>query len=254
MAKKSLGERMKEFYELRFSYSLPRRVPVIIRLDGKAFHTFTKGLDKPFSLLMMNAMMETTRELCKNIQGCSFAYSQSDEISLLITDWEKLETDGWFDYGVQKMCSVSASMATLYFNRNFPEFDTYNEYEEKYWEALFDARVFSMPKEDVLNYFIWRQQDATRNAVQALGQANFSHDELQGKNASDIQEMLFSQRGINFNELRTVYKRGFSVEKIGFDFQGVDGEFNRRIWTINDEIGVFSKDEKFKEYMKQLLE
>ena len=115
----ALGTRMKTFYEQVPKTRLVRRMPVAIRIDGKAFHTFTRGFQKPFDEVLGNAMVRTMEYLAKNIQGCVFAYQQSDEITLLLIDYQTLETDAWFDYEVQKMCSISASMATMAFNRFF---------------------------------------------------------------------------------------------------------------------------------------
>ena len=119
--KDALGTRMKENYENVAKSKLIRRMPVAIRIDGKAFHTFTKGFNKPFDKVLMRAMQRTTKYLCKNIQGCVFGYTQSDEISLILVDYKKLNSSAWFDYQVQKMCSVAASMATIAFNRYFEE-------------------------------------------------------------------------------------------------------------------------------------
>ena len=121
MTRDDLGDRMKDYYESRSKTRLTRRMPVIIRLDGKAFHTFTKGFKKPFDMIMVKAMQETMKYLCENIQGCVLGYTQSDEITLVLVDYNKLDTDAWFDYDVQKLCSVSASMATLIFNSRFQE-------------------------------------------------------------------------------------------------------------------------------------
>lgn len=217
MVKDDLGNRMKENYENRSKTYLVRRTPVIIRLDGKAFHTFTKGLRKPFDDILIKTMQETAKYLCKNIQGCKIAYTQSDEITLLLTDYEKLTTDAWFDYNVQKMCSISASMATLAFNMFFKknvdrEYDNEYGYEDgkiyysKLNKALFDARAFNIPKEEVCNCFIWRQQDATRNAVEMVGHANFSTKELHKVNCNQIQEKLWQEKGINFNDFEP-YKK-----------------------------------------------
>ena len=219
----SLGDRMKG-YENVTRTKLVRRMPVIIRIDGKAFHTFTKGFDKPFDSLLMDAMNRTMKYLCENIQGCMLGYTQSDEISLLLVDYQTLTTDSWFDDTVQKMCSISASMATLVFNKAWKEVvDEWGEktfgsswfeggtnepidellkkkadtYCSKYDRALFDSRVFNVPKEDVANYFVWRQQDATRNSIQSAGQACFSHRELMNKTCNMIQDMLFIEKGIN---------------------------------------------------------
>lgn len=248
MKKDSLGDRMKSNYEIRSKTTLLRRTPVIIRLDGKAFHTFTRGLQKPYDTILMKTMQETMMYLCENIQGCKIGYTQSDEITLLLTDYDTLSTDAWFDYEVQKLCSVSASMATLAFNRFFEVFslterlkdsadeDGYklgNTYKDKLMKAMFDARCFNIPKEEVCNCFIWRQQDATRNAIQLLGQNYFYSKELHKKSCNDIQDMLMTQKGLNFNDERTDFKRGSCCYKVDTK------------WTVDKEIPIFTQDRNF---------
>lgn len=237
MKKDSLGDRMKSNYENRSKTTLLRRTPVIIRLDGKAFHTFTRGFQKPYDTILMKTMQETMLYLCENIQGCKIGYTQSDEITLLITDYDTLTTDAWFDYEVQKLCSVSASMATLAFNKFFEEnvltIEDTIRYNDKFMKAMFDARCFNIPKEEVCNCFIWRQQDATRNAVQLLGQNYFSSKELHKKSCNDIQDMLMVNKSINFNDERTDFKRGSCCYKDGIK------------WTIDREIPVFTQDREF---------
>lgn len=253
--KDSLGDRMKENYENRAKTYLVRRMPVIIRLDGKAFHTFTKGLKKPYDVIFHNTMNATMKYLCENIQGCKLGYTQSDEITLLLTDYDTLTTDAWFDYSVQKMCSVAASMATMAFNKYLRELiDNYfrsDAWVNHYWEedvekyantlkkaidkgAMFDSRCFNIPKEEVTNCFVWRQQDATRNAIQMLGQCNFSHKELQKKSCNDIQDMLMTQKGINFNDMATEFKRGVCCCK---DENGK--------WNLDKEIPIFTQDREY---------
>lgn len=250
MSKDALGDRMKEFYENRSKTYLTRRTPVIIRLDGKAFHSFTKGFKRPYDRVFHEAMNETLRYLCKNIQGCKIGYTQSDEITLLLTDYEKLTTDAWFGYSVQKMCSIAASMATLAFNKAF-----YNaipagtDNESVYYKALekgamFDARVFNIPKEEVANCFIWRQQDATRNAIQMLGQTCFSHKELDCKDQNDIQDMLMLEKGINFNDMPIPFKRGVCCYKKDCSDVIIDGP-NRKQWVIDLNIPIFTQDREF---------
>lgn len=237
-----LGKRMKENYEQVPKYRLTRRTPVIIRIDGKAFHTFTKGFERPFDNVLGNAMRKTMEYLCNNIQGCIFGYTQSDEISLVLSDYRKLNSDAWFDYEVQKMCSIAASMATMAFNKFFvtecsvwlndtvewDDIDTFDEHTKNLFNtyskacergAMFDARCFNIPKEEVVNCIYWRQLDAARNSVQMVGQANFSHRELQGKSCNVIQDMLHEQKGINWNDYPTMWKRGvcWTREK-GFDY------------------------------------
>lgn len=281
MAKKndSLGDRMKGYEGVSRNF-LTRRVPAIIRLDGKAFHTFTKGMKKPFDPVLTQTMQETMKYLCENIQGCVLGYTQSDEITLVLTDYATIQTDAWFGYNIQKMCSVSASMATLAFNkaysviiRNLPGFyefwhsgftDSANEetklfrtYDKKIGMALFDSRVFSIPKEEVVNCLIWRQQDATQNSIEAVGQANFSHHELHKKTCNMIQEMLWSQRGINWNDFPTELKRGSCCIKRQFE-ETIDDPRNpgqkitvcRNKWIIDHEIPIFTQD---REYIEKLI-
>jgi len=227
----NLGTRMKG-YESVSKSKLLRRMPVIIRLDGKAFHTWTRQLrdvDKsleaePYGNMMHELMHYTVIYLMNNIQNAVFAYSQSDEISILLNDWKKLNTDQWFDGGIQKIASVSASMATAAFNAN-----------TNLSTALFDARVFNIPKEEVVNYFVWRQQDATRNSIQMLGQFYFSHKQLHGKNVSQIQDMLMESYQQNWNDIDTRKKRGFCITKNGYD----------------KEIPIFTKN---REFIEQYLE
>lgn len=266
----ALGNRMKRNYEEVYKYRLTRRTPVIIRLDGKAFHTFTRGLKKPFDEIFMKTMQETMKYLCENIQGCVLGYTQSDEITLVLIDYKKLNSDAWFDYEVQKMCSVSASMATWIFNQTFyKESEKFIEsvcalqdtdIEKDYLEALyncrtkggmFDARVFNIPREEVTNCIFWRQQDATRNSIQMVGQANFSHKELQGKNCSDIQNMLLTQRNINWNDLPTTQKRGSCCIKKTVYLDDFPNPEIRNNWVIDDDIPIF-KDEG-REYIESLI-
>ena len=249
----NLGLRMKTFYEQVPKFKLYRRTPVAIRIDGKAFHTFTRGFAKPFDEVLGNAMVRTMEYLAKNIQGCVFAYQQSDEITLLLVDYQTFETDAWFGYEVQKMCSIAASMATMAFNKYFsqehwkwaknndiacmehlnadknPELlKLHNTYIEASCKgAMFDARCFNIPKEEACNLVYWRQLDATRNSIQMVGQANFSHNELQGCSCNVIQDMLHEQRGINWNDYPTRWKRGVAWTKekgIDFDMPILKGE------------------------------
>lgn len=269
--KDSLGDRMKAYESIPKTF-LTRRIPVIIRLDGKAFHTFTRGMKRPFDSILMQTMQETMKYLCENIQGCVLGYTQSDEITLVLTDYETITTDAWFGYSVQKMTSISASMATLAFNKFFREnfeilkdnfFEAWNISDEdwKYGEilankldkALFDARVFSIPKEEVCNCLIWRQQDATRNSIQSVGQANFSQKQLNGKSCNMIQDMLFTEKGINWNDFPTDCKRGSccykrQVEKeITVPKTGEKMMVNRSEWFIDKDIPIFTQDRNYVE-------
>ena len=272
----ALGLRMKEFYEQVPKTRLVRRMPVAIRIDGKAFHTFTKGFQKPFDEILVKSMQETMKYLCENIQGCVLGYTQSDEITLILVDYKNLNSSAWFDYEVQKMCSVAASMATMTFNREFERevsrwsmlhatifnkmdgednqklYDAYHN--SLYKGAMFDARCFNIPKEEVTNLVYWRQLDATRNSIQMVGQANFSHKELQNKSCNKIQDMLMLERGINWNDLPTHLKRGSccikkEIQDERFDIK--DGAYPHSIWVIDTEIPIFKNEDR--NYIEKLI-
>ena len=265
----NLGKRMKEFYEQVPKTRLVRRMPVAIRIDGKAFHTFTRGFQKPFDKVLMTTMQETTKYLCENIQGCVFGYTQSDEITLILVDYKELDTSAWFDYEVQKLCSISASMATMAFNKFFAKnVDKYNSDPKSSgiqanWYlaaldkgAMFDARCFNIPKEEVTNLVYWRQLDAARNSVQMVGQANFSHKELQNKSCNMIQDMLHEQKGINWNDFPVDCKRGAAVikRKIGTNVAaacGIAGATYETRWVIDRNMPML-KDEDRK-YLDDLV-
>ena len=249
-------------YESVSKNFLMRRQPAIIRLDGKAFHTFTCGFEKPFDESLNEVMQETMKYLCENIQGCVLGYTQSDEITLVLCDYQKLDTDAWFGYNVQKMVSVAASMTTMKFNQLFSEISkeicrnidfciAVDEWESEAireeWEpykraleraarngAVFDARTFTVPIEEVNNCLLWRQQDATRNSIQALAQSLYPHKELQGINTKALQDKMFSEKGINWNDLPTEQKRGSCCIKN-----------NDGLWFIDNDIPVFSQDVEY---------
>jgi len=200
MKQDSIGNRLKKNYEFRGIRKLIRRIPVIIRLDGKAFHTLTKNCNRPFDDRLIDIMKKTTLYLCNNIQGVKCAYCQSDEISLLLTDFDTLNTEAWFDYNVSKMESISAGMASSYFSLNWGNI------------AVFDSRARNYPKEEVCNYFIWRQQDWIRNSVSMLAQSLYSHKQLHKKNQSNMHEMIHD-KGLNWSDLPDIYKNGLFIYK-----------------------------------------
>lgn len=234
-----LGVRMKTFYEQIPKTKLMRRCPVAIRIDGKAFHTFTRGFQKPFDEVLIKSMQETMKYLCENIQGCVLGYTQSDEITLILVDYKKLTSSAFFDYEVQKICSIAASMATMAFNESFSKIysklyrdkiehgenvdELIKTYAFKAGKAMFDTRCFNIPKEEVTNLVYWRQLDASRNSIQMVGQANFSHKELQNKSCNDIQDMLMTQKGINWNDLPTYQKRGSCCVKVNHFIENEKG-------------------------------
>lgn len=202
MDKTSLGDRMKK-YERAFKFSLPQRMPLIIRVDGKAFHTYTKGL-KPFDKNLRKVMDLTALKLCEEIQGAQLAYVQSDEISLLVHNYKRFASQGWFDNELQKICSVSAAIASATFTNESVLLERGRR------PAFFDSRAFILPENEVNNYFIWRQQDWIRNSVQMLAYSLYSHRECYKKNNSALQEMCF-QKGKNWNNLPPEDKRGRCV-------------------------------------------
>ena len=212
----SIGDRMKQ-YESVSAWTLPRRIPVILRIDGRAFHTITrKRFGKAWNMEFVELMIETAKTVITDMQGCNFCYCQSDEISFLLTDYKKITTDAWFGYDARKMISISASLASSVFSQLHGR------------NICFDSRVFSLPQDEVTNYFIWRQIDATRNSIQMAGREYYSHKELTNKSCSMIQEMLF-QKGINFDKYPTVRKRGFCI---------VDDQ-------VDLEIPIFTKDREY---------
>lgn len=282
-----LAKRMKD-YESVSKTKLMKRCPVICRIDGKAHHGFTRGFERPFDEVYTKSMQETAKYLCENIQGVVLSYQQSDEITLVMVDYKELNTSPYFDYEVQKLCSIIASMATMVFNRFFAEnvkneADVFtsewldddefnpnykNEELRKLWSihkkaqekgAMFDARVFNIPKEEVTNCIYWRQLDSTRNSIQMVGQANFSHKELQNKSCNDIQDMLMLQRGINWNDLPTYQKRGSCCIKSDNETiraSCTDGELKvwvteRPHWIIDTEIPIFKGEGR--EYIEKLI-
>ena len=264
--KDDLGNRMKG-YENISRYYLTKKTPVIIRIDGKAFHSFTRGFKRPFDDILIKSMQETAKYLCENIMGCKLAYTQSDEISLLLVDYERNESQSWFGNNLQKLCSVSASMATMAFNKaflsNLTEWMAVNKIasigylnegkdedlirlDKAYWKAysngaMFDARAFILPKEEVSNYFIWRQQDATRNSIQMVAQSLFSHKELQNKNCNELQELMFQEKDVNWNNFNNVYKRGSCIIKKTYNIN----ECTRNRWTVDKEIPIFTQDREY---------
>jgi len=208
MDKTSLGDRMKHNYENVYRIKLPKRMPVIIRIDGKSFHTLTKKMDKPYDKEFKDVMMGVAEYLVENIMGCKFAYVQSDEISLLLVNYDKLETEAWFDNNLQKMASISASMATAKFNELYANI---SEHKKIVNFGMFDSKIFVIPREEVVNYFIFRQQDATCNSIQGLGQVEFGHNRIYGHNIVKVQDMLMLEKGINWNDVDTYFKRGGCV-------------------------------------------
>lgn len=239
----ALGDRMKANYEDRTRISLPRRSYTLIRIDGKAFHTYTRGMIRPFDDGLIDDMDATAAYLCKNIMGAKFAFVQSDEISILLTDFEDIGTQSWFDSNLQKMCSVSSSQATRAFNEARLK---RNGMDAMKW-AEFDSRVFQIPqKAEVENYFIWRQQDTTRNSISSVAQSLYSSKELHGKNTDEQQELIF-QKGINWNDYAPKYKRGRMIVKETYEKapENDKGQTAMRTRWVSIEVPIFTQDRNF---------
>ena len=282
MDRSDLANRMKEFYETIPKTRLMRRCPVVVRLDMRAGHTFCRGFERPFDELFIKSMQETAKYMCENVQGCVLSYQQSDEISLILVDYKKLNSSAFFDYEVQKVCSITASIATMAFNKYFEEEVRYNsdifyepwnhdEKEKKLFSsyfksikkgAMFDSRCFNIPKEEVTNYIYWRQLDASKNSVQMVGQANFSDKELHKKTTNQIQDMLMTQKGINWNDFPTYQKRGSCCikevyyvgkngEEVPVEDSNKDDVTKRSRWIIDKNIPIFKGEDR--QYIENLI-
>lgn len=230
-ANDSLGDRMKASYEDRYRVMLPRRTFTVLRCDGKSFHTFTRQCEKPYDLGIVTAMDAAMLALCKAAQGAAFGYVQSDEISVLLADFQTIRTDAWFDGNLQKLVSVAASVVTAAFNAAWQARPITGDEMISIAPAHFDCRAFVIPDPiEVENYMVWRQQDAVRNSIQGLAQAHFSAKALHGISNELAQEMLFREKGINWNDRPTGEKRGrCAVYEYG-------------AWRIDHEIPVFTQD------------
>ncbi|NMP24396.1 tRNA(His) guanylyltransferase Thg1 family protein [Sulfobacillus harzensis] len=232
----SLGDRMKR-YEAVTDITLTGRMPCIVRLDGKNFHQWTRSVHavKPFDADLHHLMADTMLALCQDIQGVVLGYTQSDEISLILQDYFGLDTEPAFGKRLQKIVSITASLATATFN------DRARQMFADAPLALFDARAFVLPKEDVTNYLIWRQQDAVRNSIRMAGYAYFSHKSLERVSNDVLQERLWTERGINWNDYAVWEKRGSCAVR--------DAE--TRGWQVDEDTPIFTQD---RAYIERRLE
>lgn len=235
----SLGDRMKRYEDVNRNFLIPNS-NTIIRIDGRAFHTYTKRFKRPFDDVLIDAMDQTAVYLCSRIQGAKFAYVQSDEISIALTDYDSVDAQSWYEGNIQKIVSVSASMAAAKFNQimaahavdkdvkwstDWNKSDTTYKVNQDYSArhavekltlAEFDSRVFQLPSQtEVNNYFLWRQQDCTRNSISSVAQSMYSAKELHGVNTDQMQELVF-QKGVNWNDYDPKLKRGRFVVKKTF--------------------------------------
>jgi tRNA(His) 5'-end guanylyltransferase len=220
--KDDLGRRLKRDYEDALRLFLPRRAYFVIRIDGRGFHHFTAGLERPYCRPLADALDQAALCLCQEMIGCRFAYGQSDEYSFLLTDFEKEDAPLWFDGNVQKIVSVSASLFTAAFNRAFPSKKI----------AAFDARVMVIAQRaEVENYFLWRQLDASANSLNMLASAHYPHAELLNKSTAEKHEMLHS-KGVNWAKHPADFKRGRVVKRLS---TGAG-------WEIDSAIPIFNRD------------
>jgi tRNA(His) 5'-end guanylyltransferase len=252
-AYKTLGERMKA-YEQVDRKRLGPKTPVIIRLDGRAFHTYTQGFKKPHDPVIIEAMKYTATKLCEEVQNVRLAYSQSDEITLFLADYGNKNTQQWFDGERDKMVSLSASIATYYFNDYMDRNHWSKNPAVKKKPATFDSRVFNLPRHEVVNNFVWRQQDAIRNSIQGLAQFHFNERMLLRKSTAQMLTMLM-EKGIDWEEQPIHKQRGFCVTK---EYSIIDVEelnlpdnikinepVKRAKWVVDDDVPVFSDDKSY---------
>ena len=278
MIRDNLGDRMKR-YEAVSKTILVSRMPVMVRLDICHAHSFCKGFIKPFDQLFSKTMQATMKYLCKSIQGCVLGYTQSDEITLVLIDYKKLNSNAWFDNEVQKITSVSAAIATYAFNKYFNEYylesiankrevDTYDLAHDKARKtgAYFDSRAFNIPKEEVTNCILWRQLDAERNSILAVAQANYTQKELQKISCKKLVSKLEAEKGIIWGELPTTQKRGsccirrcaslkdFCDQKTIEDFQSgkiLCPQIPKEVWYIDNDIPRFIDEGR--DYIEKLV-
>lgn len=195
------GDRMKQ-YEAMTSIQLMPMLPILARIDGRSFHSFTRGMEAPFDSLFRSCMEETTVELCRETNAL-VGYTQSDEITLLIYSSD-YKSEVWFGGKHSKMVSQLAAQATLIFNRMVAELMP--GFVDR--RPTFDARVWQVPnKVEAVNVFVWREQDAVRNSIQSAARSVYSQKKLFGKSCNELQELLF-QKGINWNDYSARFKRG----------------------------------------------
>jgi tRNA(His) guanylyltransferase len=192
----NIGERIKR-YEAVSAFSLLPRSPLFIRVDGKAFHTYTRGCEKPFDQHLIDSMTIAAQKTAREMSGFVAAYLQSDECTFMLSDYENFNSQGWFNYELNKVVSISSSAFTAYFNEAYKGSSP----------AMFDSRAFTIPIEEAPNVFIWRQRDWERNSIQMLARAHFSHSECDGKKVPDLHEMLHG-KGVNWAALSEQLKNG----------------------------------------------
>lgn len=255
--KDSLGNRMKEYEKTNERFLTPT-VPFIIRLDGVAFHTFTKKLVRPMDDILATSMQQTMISLCEDIPYCKYGYTQSDEITLVCVIDDVKNSDGFYGNRINKIMTVTAAKATKYFNMHFfNNVDIYKSsrdafknvtdlsiYSNKLFKAEFDSRVFNIPEHDIINNLIWRQQDAVRNSINALGHAHLTQTQMHKKNTSEVMDMLMNEKGINWDKCSTYQKRGCAAYKVPKKIVGKNGNtVIREKWKLDIDMPILTEDE-----------
>lgn len=249
-----LGDRMKAYENHDGGPVLDPVLPAIIRCDGKAFHTYTRGFKKPFDEYIFEAMSYSMRKLCDSIQNCRICYTQSDEISILMTTHETLSMP-WFGGKKSKIESIASSMVSIYFNEYMNNVfwiptkykARINEDKEIYERlGMFDARVFNIPMEEVNNYFIWREQDAIRNSIQAVAHSKYSQKQLHKKNQAEMIEMLAAKEIDYYGTIPLHFQRGFCCVRENYQVDGA----TRSKWVFDRNIPVFKDD---RDYMDKFV-
>lgn len=246
-AKDSLGTRMKRYEDVSRN-SLTPRMPVIVRVDGRAFHTYTRGF-QPFDNSLRDAMVDAAKAVAAEMQGFEVAYHQSDEVSFLLTDYASLETSSWFDYNVQKVSTIAASVMTAHFNKRIKEIMAGNKREVPQKLAYFDARAYNVPKEDVANYFLWRCKDWERNSLQMYCRTMFSSKQLFKKNRAAMHEMLHGEGKNWATDVSAPFRNGSFV--IRYDTpQVIEGQpsvlrFNRGFKVVDTVRAEYPEIAKF---------
>jgi len=236
--KVDLDNRMKR-YEWACASQLTERMPVVIRVDGRAFHTLLAQAARPFSTEVQLAMDAAMLALCEEAQGAEMAYAQSDEISVLLNSYRTIKSQPWFANEAQKIASISASVATAAFNHHWLEEDGRS--------AHFDARVFVLPEAEVANYFIWRQRDWERNSLHMLARSLYSTSELVGKKKADMLAMC-REKGVVWEDLHPALKRGRCAKRQSYEGPGGSLRYE---WRVDDHVPVFSQA---RDYVEQHLE
>lgn len=255
----TLNEELQE-YESKSKIHLTKKVPVFIRVDGKAFKTFTKGFKKPYDELLSKTMMQTMQAMCEEIQGCVFGYTASDEITIILTDYHKWNSEPWLNYDAQKMSSEAASIATEAFNRffnenrkvlrspkNADEISIYEAYERACTiGARFEARCFNVPEDRVCEMIFWRQNNHRRNVIQSIGRLYFSRKELLGKCNDEVLDMLYEKEHIVWNNLPVVYRIGACCTKGKSPFVG------KKSWSVDKHMPMICDENKA--YLQEIMD